>query len=264
LRENTWGCEHNHRFDRAKEGYVNLLLAQHKNSKNPGDNTEMVQARQAFLATQSYLPLAQKLAQISQAHMNLQVPVDTQTLFDVGCSEGYYSAYIQRQLLPTTAILDVAGLDISKPAVQKAAKANKQNAYAVASSYDMPVADNSVDIALQVFAPASADEVSRILKNRGTWLRVSPAANHLQELKAFVYESVQSHTVKNEIPNGFVLLNQYSLSFQIELQTASDRLNLLKMTPFYWRISADNKDKLLSGLRSVTADFVIQQLSVTA
>ena len=37
--------EHNkHQFDKAKEGYVNLLPVQHKKSKNPGDDAQMVQA----------------------------------------------------------------------------------------------------------------------------------------------------------------------------------------------------------------------------
>ncbi|WP_376779930.1 putative RNA methyltransferase, partial [Stutzerimonas nitrititolerans] len=35
-------CPANHRFDRARQGYLNLLPVQHKNSRDPGDNQAMV------------------------------------------------------------------------------------------------------------------------------------------------------------------------------------------------------------------------------
>jgi len=31
-------CPAGHRFDRARQGYLNLLPVQHKNSRDPGDN----------------------------------------------------------------------------------------------------------------------------------------------------------------------------------------------------------------------------------
>jgi len=55
LQVNVLKCSNNHSFDRAKEGYVNLLPVQQKNSKQPGDNLDMVQARRAFLTTGSWL-----------------------------------------------------------------------------------------------------------------------------------------------------------------------------------------------------------------
>ena len=42
-------CPQGHQFDKAKEGYVNLLPVQHKRPKDPGDSSEMMQARRTFL-----------------------------------------------------------------------------------------------------------------------------------------------------------------------------------------------------------------------
>ena len=42
-------CLNNHCFDIAKEGYVNLMLANDKHSLNPGDNDDMVVSRDLFL-----------------------------------------------------------------------------------------------------------------------------------------------------------------------------------------------------------------------
>ncbi|WP_371193575.1 putative RNA methyltransferase [Glaciecola sp. SC05] len=263
LQGRTWQCQQHHGFDCAKEGYVNLLLAQHKNSKAPGDNKDMVLARQDFLATQSYLPLAEALAKITLSHLQQQTNTQDNSarplLFDVGCSEGYYSAHIQDKLVAAGIDLSVAGLDISKPAVQKAAKKNKQNQYAVASSYNIPLAAKSVDVALQVFAPSSPSEVQRIIGAQGMWLVVEPAANHLQELKEFVYDEAKLHESKQALPSGFNLVKQSSLSFNFRLEDPADKLNLLKMTPFYWRISPANKARLLESLDTITADFTIKQ-----
>jgi len=49
LTDRTWGCPQQHKFDMAKEGYVNLLPVQKKNSKDPGDNKQMMFARREFL-----------------------------------------------------------------------------------------------------------------------------------------------------------------------------------------------------------------------
>ncbi len=51
---NSYRCAENHQFDCAKEGYVNLLPVQHKRSKDPGDNAEMMQARRQFLDAGHY------------------------------------------------------------------------------------------------------------------------------------------------------------------------------------------------------------------
>ena len=50
----SFSCENNHNFDLAKEGYLNLHLAQHKRSRNPGDSDEMIRSRQRFLNTGHY------------------------------------------------------------------------------------------------------------------------------------------------------------------------------------------------------------------
>ena len=54
-------CPRGHCFDRAKEGYVNLLPVGQKHSKAPGDDKAMVAARRAFLDGGWYAPLRQAL-----------------------------------------------------------------------------------------------------------------------------------------------------------------------------------------------------------
>ena len=49
LAEQSWRCEKGHHYDVAKQGYVNLHVVQHKNSKSPGDTPDAVAARRRFL-----------------------------------------------------------------------------------------------------------------------------------------------------------------------------------------------------------------------
>ena len=58
-------CPAGHRFDRARQGYLNLLPVQHKNSRDPGDNQAMVEARRDFLNAGHYAPVAKRLAELA-------------------------------------------------------------------------------------------------------------------------------------------------------------------------------------------------------
>ena len=59
----SWACPSGHRFDIAREGYVNLLPVHKKKSLAPGDSEAMLKARRAFLAQGHYAPLRAALAQ---------------------------------------------------------------------------------------------------------------------------------------------------------------------------------------------------------
>ena len=55
--ETRWLCPNRHSFDRAAAGYVHLLPANKKHSKDPGDDKAMVAARSSFLDKGYYAPL---------------------------------------------------------------------------------------------------------------------------------------------------------------------------------------------------------------
>ena len=55
--ERRWLCPAGHSFDKAAAGYVHLLPANRKHSKDPGDDKAMVTARSAFLENGYFSPL---------------------------------------------------------------------------------------------------------------------------------------------------------------------------------------------------------------
>jgi 23S rRNA (guanine745-N1)-methyltransferase len=266
LTERTYQCAAGHTYDVAKEGYVNLLLAHHKNSKEPGDNKQMVNARRSFLEQGYYQPLAARMAEILGEYFGINNQVDKVTsvphLFDAGCGEGYYLHRILATLneqSPNSNIIG-AGLDISKIAVQKAAKKSPASAFCVASSFAIPVTDASQQGVIQVFAPSSEQEVLRILADNGLWLQVNPAPEHLAELKACVYAAPAEHKAPPAVPDGFELAHEETLTFSFDLATPEMRMNLLMMTPYYWSTSVENTQRIKELLTRVSAHFSLRLL----
>jgi 23S rRNA (guanine745-N1)-methyltransferase len=258
LNNGIWTCENGHSYDVAKEGYVNLLLVQQKNSKQPGDNKQMVNGRRTFLEQGFYQPLADSISDIFSRHLATLKDQTEVSFFDAGCGEGYYMSQVSRSCNQIDVEIEFSGLDISKFAVQRAAKKYAKHHFAVASTYQLPLENNSQDAVLQIFAPSSDIEIQRVLKSNGIWITVNPAANHLYEFKQALYDKPSEHKAEQVTPTGFTLAQQLNLSFVIQLSEPQQRQNLLMMTPYYWSATAEKKQKLVDNLQQFTTDFDIR------
>ncbi len=244
-------CEQGHEFDRAREGYVNLLPVQHKNSKAPGDTKDMLRSRREFLEKGYYAPLVDTLAELL-AEPVAQAPSSFH-LLDSGCGEGYYLGCLRSKLgLPAA-----FGLDIAKDAARLTAKRDKSLSVVVASGYNLPVADASIDAILRIFAPGDAQEYARVLKPDGHFIVVSPGPQHLQELRALVMPDARDHEAPAHEP-GFVCEQTRSVTFtQVYDQQALQQM--LAMTPIFWRASIEGKAALGACTEtSITADFLVR------
>lgn len=243
LQERTWRCPHGHSFDVAKQGYVNLLPVQNKRSKDPGDSKAMVQARARFLAQDFYAPLAARIAEI--------VWRDAPTrLLDAGCGEGYYL----RSILAHEQAVDaeVAGLDISKWAVQAAAKATKQATWLVASNSSIPLASASIDTLLCLFGFPVSDEFQRVLAPDGRLIMVDPAANHLRELKEVIYDEVHEKPEQSPLSaSEWSLVSAERVTFTVNLPSTEAIQDLLIMTPHLYRASSAGRTRA-EALASLT------------
>ena len=62
--ERAYTCPNGHCYDIAKEGYVNLLPANRKHAKDPGDDKEMAAARTRFLDGGHYALLRSALCRL--------------------------------------------------------------------------------------------------------------------------------------------------------------------------------------------------------
>lgn len=237
LHNKTWRCHNGHTFDVAKQGYVNLLPVQNKRSKDPGDSKAMVQARAEFLASGFYQPLAAEISRQVLAHK-------PSALLDAGCGEGYYLRHLLQVANESGLNMQVAALDISKWAVQAAARSEKRATWLVASNSHIPIADHSIDTLLCIFGFPVEAEFARVLAANGRLIMVDPAEHHLLELKQVIYEDVQAKPYQLPIKGAnWQLANEQRVTFTVCLPSNQAVHNLLMMTPHLYRASSAGRTR---------------------
>jgi len=208
-------CLQGHAYDKAKSGYVNLMIG--SSSKAHGDEEAMILSRNRFLSGGYYEPLRLELCEsLKSFHLS--------SLVDLGCGEGYYTNQLEMILK-----IPVLGIDLSKSALKIAAKANPKVDYVLANITKTPIADHSCDAVLSIFSPFEVKEVQRI--GQRYFIVVRPGPKHLYELKEMLYD----HVVENPLPEvnypGATCIQEKELNFRLDLkhEALSD---LLMMTPY--------------------------------
>ncbi|MCW3172396.1 23S rRNA (guanine(745)-N(1))-methyltransferase [Shewanella subflava] len=249
----TWSCANNHQFDTAKEGYVNLLPVQKKKSKDPGDNKEMMLARREFLNKGYYQPLSDQVNQLAAFHQP-----HAKHILDIGCGEGYYSNRLIEQIKKTQIDCQLWGLDISKTAIKYAAKKYPQMHFCVASVFEMPFADNSFDLAIRIYAPSKVEELQRVIKPGGVLITVSPGPKHHFAIKQVIYAEPRLHPHEPLTLEGFEYVKQHSLEYHLELADVNDIEHLLNMTPYAWKLTQSQKQKMADEGLNCELDFKIE------
>lgn len=239
--ETRWLCPNRHSFDRAAAGYVHLLPANKKHSKDPGDDKTMVAARSAFLEKDYYAPLRDSLCKvILQYTEDLPAPV----ILDSGCGEGYYTAGLYRALSEAGRTPQIAGVDLSKAALRRAAKRAPEAEFAVASVYHLPVPDQSADVLVNIFSPLAIEEFARVLRPGGLFCYAVPSARHLWEMKQVLYAHPYENPVKREDYSGFIWQDIKEIRYTVNLEDPGDIMALFGMTPYAWKTPKEGAARL--------------------
>lgn len=239
-------CALGHSFDRAKEGYYNLLLGVGGGAH--GDNELMLRARRDFLDRGYYEPLAKALTETV-----LSVTGKGGALLDAGCGEGYYTNLVERALFQRDGGSMVLAFDISKAAVKMTAKRNKAVKSAVASAYAIPLSDSSVDTVMNVFSPMAISETLRVLKTGGRFVLVYPDRDHLFSLKAAIYNTPYKNAPEGGELSGMRLDSVNSVAYTMDLDTPEAINSLFMMTPYAYRTSEAGRVRL-SALTSLKCE----------
>lgn len=239
--EHSYRCPAGHCFDRGSAGYTHLLPANKKHSKNPGDDKEMVAARSAFLEKGYYAPLRDALCELA---LSATQSLPTPTLLDSGCGEGYYTAGLYAALTKAGKTPHIAGVDLSKFALRRAAKRLQDGEFAVASVYHLPLVDQSIDLLTNVFSPLALDEFQRVLKPGGTFLYVVPSALHLWEMKQVLYAKPYENPVKLDEYPGFTYQTSRHVRYTVHLDSSADIMALFGMTPYAWKTPQAGVERL--------------------
>ena len=161
-------CSSGHAFDANKRGYLNLV---DRSRGILGDTRDILEARQRFLAAGHYSPVADLIDDA--------LPADVADVVDSGCGTGYYAAELMARR-PQTRLLE---LDVSLDAVSLAVRATGAPGVVADVWRPLPIRSERADALLCVFAPRNVDEFARILRPGGRLVVVTPAPEHLRQLR---------------------------------------------------------------------------------
>ena len=237
----NWRCADGHSYDTAKQGYVNLLLVDQKKSKHPGDDMDMVRARADFLDGGDYQPIADALNNMLSEQLG---DATGQTLLDIGCGDGWYTARMASAL---PALGQITGLDISRDAVRYATRRNKSIRWIVASGARPPVQAQSQNAIVTLFTPLMPQGLEHALSDDGVVITASTGANHLSQLRERIYTQVnEDHwSPVSAMQNaGFHSVAEQNVRFTFRPADTNALLNLLNMTPHRWKVAPEKADAL--------------------
>lgn len=257
--EKAFRCGKGHSYDIAKEGYVNLLLANQKASVSPGDTKGMAAARRAFLDKGHYAPLSDQIISLVSEEVRGNETARVGIL-DAGCGEGYYLHRLLEALPPGS---DGYGLDISKEAVRRGAAKYKDSQFLVASVHQsLPFAPSSLDVVLNVFAPRNPAEFARVLRPGGRALVVVPGEGHLAALHdALALPRIDGDKERRAVADfggAFSPGHRETIRYRRVLPP-EDVLHLIQMTPTFWHLS-DEARAGMNGLPSLDIEFAFTLL----
>ncbi|MEN3612544.1 putative RNA methyltransferase [Plantactinospora sp. ZYX-F-223] len=169
-------CPAGHSFDLARQGYVNLTAGRATHS---GDSPAMVAAREEFLGAGHYDLISTALADLARAVAGPALQTYPELVVDAGAGTGRHLGAVL-DALPAAVGL---ALDVSKPALRRAARAHPRAGAALCDTWrGLPLADGAAGLLLNVFAPRNGPEFRRVLRSDGALLVVTPTAEHLGEL----------------------------------------------------------------------------------
>lgn len=229
------GGARTHCFDLASSGYVNLSSP---TKSGGGDSKQAVRARSRFLDLDLYRPVADEIARVCSQYKS-----QGGLLIDAGCGEGYYSVIMAKNGF------SVLGADLSKFAVDAASKrAGREGAdnafFATASVYELPVADSSAQVVTNIFAPCVEAEFSRVLAPDGILVVAWAGENHLNGLKNAIYEKTHLNAERADLPEKMQEIDRRRVTREITLCSNEQIMDLFAMTPYYWRTSVSDGEKL--------------------
>lgn len=226
------GAKKQHCFDFSADGYLSFP------GQGGGDSKAAVAARREFLRKDYYLPASSCIVDTLKKYL-----ANGGVIVDAGCGEGYYTSKL-------ASVSDMTvGFDLSKFACSAAAKQAKREGvnnllYSTASVFDLPIKDSTADAVVNIFAPCAEEEYSRILASGGILMTVGAGKNHLMGLKKVIYDNIYENGERADMPKNMKLVDRISSLHEIEIDGYNNIEALFLMTPYYWRTSEKDKEKL--------------------
>ena len=221
-------CSSGHSFDVARQGYVSLDTGRRAHA---GDTAEMIEARAELLGSGRYAFVTDAIVTAAREAWD---EGGTRVVVDAGAGTGHHLAAVL-EALPAAAGL---ALDVSKPALRRAARSHPRAAAALCDTWGrLPLADRAAQLLLNVFAPRNGPEFHRVLAPGGTLVVVTPAPEHLGALVGalglLAVDPDKDDRVAASLGERFALVREERASRDLAL-THREVRTLVAMGPSAW------------------------------
>ena len=242
-RDSSLVCAKRHTFDIARQGSVNFVPQQ----KESFYKKELFESRAKVFEAGVYQPVVDALTQAIDRHVHKAHPV----LLDAGCGEGYYA----KAVCPGREMTRI-GFDLSKEAVKLAARGPKTAFFCAADLKNIPLADQSCDVLLDIFTPANYAEFARVLSPDGLVFKLAPRAGYLCELRQAAshllrHGEYDGGQVEQYVKEKMNLIEQTAITYTLPVSQET-AYHLARMTPMLAGVDVDALD--LSAITEITID----------
>lgn len=245
-------CPQTHSFDMAKQGYINLLL---NGKKDKHYDKASFERRHQILEAGFYDHILKTLEELVLDDGAEKV------ILDVACGEGYYARQLAQKGKNR-----VLAFDLSKDSITLAAKKDisKNAAWFVGDLAKLPLADQSVDVILDIYSPANYQEFKRVLKPGGKFIKVVTASEHVAELRQAAKEQLSKQTYSNQ-----KILDHFGQAFPVfDINhtsktlpaTQEQLLDFAQMTPLFFHVDLNQIDWQRLTEITIAADILVAKL----
>lgn len=257
----TLGCGNGHRFDVARQGYVNLSAG---GTPHQGDSAAMVAARARIVDRGHFSPTATAVASIVEQSLEGRAgDGDNGCAVELGAGTGYHLGKVLDRLPGRAGI----ALDASRYACRRAAKAHPRIGAVVCDVWaGVPVRTATAMAVLDVFAPRNGAEIRRILGPSGVLVVAAPTTSHLRELVGplglVTVDADKGRRVAAELDPHVVVAHRETVEHGIELDHDEVR-DLVVMGPSAYHLREDTADHHLDEAIGQRGRPVTATVSVT-
>lgn len=248
-------CHNHHVIDFNKHGYLHLL----NNNGGTEYDRQMFVDRRQLLSAGLFKPIIQKIA--------ADFPKKALRILDVGTGEGTPLMQLAEQRCQQEDTM--VGFDIAKAGIQLATQLPFGGFFCIADLRNLPFANDSFDIVMELFSPSDYQEFERVIAPNGELIKIIPNANYLIELRHLLYGQDDRHyhydnqrvldLFRQHYPMATVTPVKYRFAVPNGMQRA-----LIGMTPLHWgkgvaKLSEDD----LQQITAVTVDISILRAKIS-
>lgn len=224
--EGSMVCDQHHTFDLSKKGYINFL----KQAPKENYEKDLFKSRQEVIKAGMYEPLMEAIHEIV---MPLCRGIKHPSLLDAGCGEGSHLNDLRLRLNNSWHLF---GLDIAKTGIHLATDHRNDTTWLVGDLAQLPIADKSLDVILNILSPGHYDSFKRVLKDEGVVIKVIPQRDYLKEIRQGLYpeKTYSNEQVRAHFERNFCVIQEKEVSYSFKL-TELMKPKLLEMTPLTWQ-----------------------------